>query len=77
MSATIEQLTSDALTLSETERALLAQTLLRSLELAPDENAEEAWDAEVARRLDRVRQGVAQGRPADEVFRDLRARHEK
>jgi putative addiction module component (TIGR02574 family) len=74
MAATIAQLTHEALTLNESERALLAQTLLQSLE-SPEEGVEEAWTAEVGRRLEQVRQGTAQGRPADEVFRDIRARH--
>jgi putative addiction module component (TIGR02574 family) len=77
MAATIEQLTHDALTLSEAERAHLAQTLLQSLEPGASETVEEAWDVEVSRRLDEVRQGMAQGRPADDVFRDIRARHGK
>jgi len=76
MSATIEQITHDALTLPETERAHLAQTLLQSLEPA-EEGVEQAWAAEVGCRLERVRQGTAQGRPADEVFRDIRARHQR
>lgn len=76
MPATIEQLTHDALTLSEHERAHLAQTLLQSLEPVADEGVEEAWNTEVARRMERIHQGTAQGRPADEVFRDIRARRE-
>ena len=76
MSVTIEQLTHEALTLSETERAHLAQTLLQSLEPA-EEGVEQAWAIEVGRRLERLRQGVAQGRPVDEVFRDIRARHQR
>jgi putative addiction module component (TIGR02574 family) len=77
IAATIEQLTQDALTLSETERAHLAHTLLQSLEPTSESGVDEAWDAEVARRLEQVRQGTPQGRPADEVFRDIRARHLK
>lgn len=76
MSATAAQLAQEALTLSEAERAHLAQTLLRSLEPAED-GVEQAWAIEVGRRLERVRQGTAQGRPAEEVFRDLRARHQR
>lgn len=76
MSVTIEKITLDALTLPETDRAHLAQTLLRSLEPV-EEGVEEAWAAEVGRRLERVRQGTAKGRPADEVFRDIRARHQE
>jgi putative addiction module component (TIGR02574 family) len=77
MAATIEQLTHDALALTEAERAHLAQTLLQSLEPMAEEGVEAAWTDEVARRMERVRQGTAQGRPADEVFRDIRARHQK
>lgn len=76
MSAILEQLTHEALTLPETERAHLAQTLLQSLEPI-EEGAEMAWSAEVTRRLDRVLRGEAEGRPADEVFRDIRARHQR
>jgi putative addiction module component (TIGR02574 family) len=76
MSATIEQLTLEALTLPETDRAHLAQTLLQSLEPA-EEGVEQAWAVEVGRRLDRVRQGTAEGRPAEEVFRDIRAQHQQ
>ncbi|MEZ0268116.1 MAG: addiction module protein [Phycisphaerae bacterium] len=77
MAATTEQLTHDALALPETDRARLAQALLQSLEPTVDEGVAEAWDVEVARRLERVRQGAATGRPADEVFRDIRARHQR
>ena len=67
MSATIERLTHEALTLSDAERAHLAQTLLQSLEPS-EEGVEQAGAREVGRRLAHVRQGTAQGRPAEEVF---------
>ena len=73
MPTTIEQITHEALTLPETDRAHLAQTLLQSLEPA-EESVEQAWASEVGRRLERVHEGTAQGRPADEVFLDIRAR---
>jgi putative addiction module component (TIGR02574 family) len=75
MLATIAQVTDEALRLSESERARLAQTLLRSLEPEEEQGVEEAWNVEIARRLEEVRDGTAQGRPAEEVFRELRARH--
>lgn len=53
----------------------MAQTLLQSLEPV-EEDVEQAWAIEVNRRLELVRQGLARGRPADEVFGDLRARHQ-
>jgi putative addiction module component (TIGR02574 family) len=75
MPATIEQLTSDALTLPEAERARLAHVLLQSLEPV-EEGVEQEWAIEVGRRLERVRQGTALGKAADEVFRGIRARHQ-
>jgi putative addiction module component (TIGR02574 family) len=79
MPATVEQVTYEALSLSETERAYLAQTLLRSLEPEDldqdEEGVEKAWEAEIARRVEEIRLGTAQGRPAEDVFRDLRARY--
>lgn len=75
MAATVDQLTHEALSLSEQERAQLAHALLRSLD--SDENVSEveaAWEAEIARRVKRIEQGTAKGRPADDVFRDVRAR---
>lgn len=74
---TIEKLTHDALTLPENERAQLVQTLLQSLEPPIEEGVEAAWETEVARRVESVHQGTAQGRPAEEVFRDIRARYQK
>lgn len=41
---------SAALSLPEAERAELAARLLNSLDGPPDEDAEEAWKAEIARR---------------------------
>jgi putative addiction module component (TIGR02574 family) len=79
MPATIEQVTHEALTLSETERAYLASTLLRSLEPEDldqeEQGVDEAWEAEIIRRVEEIRLGTAQGRPAEDVFRDLRARY--
>ena len=74
---TVEQLTHDALTLPEKERTRLAHALLQSLEPSTETGVEAAWDAEISRRVESVRQGTAQGRSADEVFQDIRARYGK
>jgi len=77
VAATVDQLTHEALSLSEQERAQLAHTLLRSLDSA--ENVSEvdaAWEAEITRRVERVKQGTAKGRPAEDVFHDVRTRHQ-
>ncbi len=73
MTEAVEQLKSQASTLSAPERADLAYFLLSSLE--PEEDgAEEAWRAEIARRVAEIRGGSAVGRPADEVLAELRER---
>jgi len=74
MSDTIAQLTEQALGLTECERAELARRLLVSLDNVAEEGVEEAWDEEIARRVERIRNGTAQGRPAEDVLRDLRTR---
>jgi len=76
VATTAERLAQDALKLSDRERAELAHKLLVSLDGAPDEDAEEAWDVEIARRVQRIREGTAKGRPANEVFRDIESRYE-
>lgn len=76
MAATLQKVAEDALKLPDRERAALAHKLLVSLEGAPEEGVEEAWDAEIAKRVARVKEGKAKGRPAEEVFRDVRSRHQ-
>ena len=77
MATTVEQVTHDALTLSERERARLAHALLLSLEPAEDSaDVEAAWKTEVSRRVQRIQQGTAKGRPAEDVFRDIRTRYQ-
>jgi putative addiction module component (TIGR02574 family) len=76
MAATVEKLAQDALTLSNRERAELAHKILVSLEDVAEENVEEAWDVEIGKRVDRIKGGTARGRPAEEVFRDIRVRYQ-
>jgi putative addiction module component (TIGR02574 family) len=76
MAAAVERLTQEALALSDQERAELARKLLVSLDGPPDEGVNAAWDSEIAKRVDRIREGTAKGRPAEEVSRDIRARYE-
>jgi len=74
MAATVTELTEQALGLPESERAKLAHRLLLSLEEVAEEGVEEAWEEEIARRVERIKNGTAKGRPAEDVLRDLRAR---
>ena len=59
--------------LSPAERADLAYFLLASL--AVEDGVEEAWQAEIARRVAQIRSGQAAGRPIDEVLAELRERY--
>ena len=64
MSETVRTVIESALELPENDRAKLARAVLLSLEDGIDDNVEEAWDAEIARRVAKVNDGTAVGRPA-------------
>jgi broad specificity phosphatase PhoE len=69
-----EELEAEALKLVLRERARLAERLLQSLENLSDEENARLW-AEEAERRDRAWDASPSiGRPADDVFRDARAR---
>ncbi len=58
MSATaLEKVRSEALNLSEAERAELAYNLVASLDGPADPDVEKAWDAEIMRRLAEIDSG--------------------
>lgn len=60
--------------LSREERAELAYFLLSSLE-PEEEGAAAAWDSEISRRIAEIRSGKANGKPAEQVFAELRERY--
>ena len=57
MTQEAQELLKKALALPEKERADLAGSLIDSLDSTVDENAEAAWQEEIARRLEEVRSG--------------------
>jgi putative addiction module component (TIGR02574 family) len=63
-----------ALELSTAERASLAYDLLASLDSPADADAAQAWEAEVARRLEELERGGAQMVDADEALSRIDAR---
>ncbi|MEW6486917.1 MAG: addiction module protein [Thermodesulfobacteriota bacterium] len=67
-----QELEAAALTLPRCDRARLAQRLLESLD--EDSEVEQAWAAEVERRLDEHDRGQVQAIPGEEVFAKARAR---
>lgn len=71
---TLEEVRSEALSLSESERAELAHSLVASLDGPADRDAEQAWDAEIQRRLAEVDAGTAQLIDREEFPRRMRER---
>jgi len=72
METELEKLEAEALKLTLGERAALAQRLLASLE--EDAEIEEAWAAEVERRIAAVESGSVQLIPIAEALSQVRAR---
>jgi putative addiction module component (TIGR02574 family) len=72
--STLEKVRSEALRLSEAERAELAHSLVESLDGPADPNAESAWDAEIVRRLAEIDGGTAELIDREEMRRRMRAR---
>lgn len=56
---TVEKVRSEALSLSEVERAELAHNLVASLDGPADPDVETAWDTEILRRLAEIDSGTA------------------
>ncbi len=73
-SSTLDKLRAEALNLPEPDRAELAQQLVASLDGAPDPGVEEAWDAEIRRRLAEIDAGTAKLIDRAEFSRRMRAR---
>jgi putative addiction module component (TIGR02574 family) len=71
MTEAAERIKSELSQLPQADRAALAGFLLSTLEES-DADAEAAWDVELARRLEDIREGRVEGIPADKVFAKLR-----
>jgi len=77
--AAFKSLLEEAMALPEAQRAELAALLLRSLEPddepeLSDEEWQQAWSAEIERRLRSIDDGSAKPVDGDEVLRSIRAR---
>ena len=71
METQLELLESEALKLTPGERAVLAQRLLASLD--EDAEIEDAWAAEIERRIAEVESGAVQVIPIAEALARVRA----
>lgn len=73
-STSLDTLRSEALRLSESERAQLAHDLMVSLDEPGEPDAADAWDQEILRRLGQIDAGTATLIDRDELRRRMRAR---
>lgn len=61
--------------LPPSERAILAPELILSLDDPTEYDLSPAEEAEIQRRIEMVREKTASGRPAKDVFADIRAKY--
>jgi putative addiction module component (TIGR02574 family) len=71
-----KQLIDEAVSLPIEERALLVDSLLRSLN-HPESEIDEIWGKEAKRRLEEFRSGKVQAIPGEDVFKKVWDRFEK
>lgn len=65
----VDQIESEALTLSRSERERVAETLVASLDWDPE--VEHAWNKEVRRRIRDIDSGKTKLIPGDEVLQEI------
>jgi len=68
-----QELIAEAVSLPVEERAIVVDSLLRSLN-PPNEDTDRKWAAVAKRRLTELRSGQVKGIPGDEVFARIRKR---
>lgn len=71
MNTQTEQILRSALALPESERAEIAASLIDSLELQRDEDADEVWAEEIRRRLESIDKGEVKLIPWDDVLLEM------
>jgi hypothetical protein len=69
-SVTTKELIEEAVSLPVEERALVAESILRSLN-APDPDIDRKWAVVARRRLAELREGARKPVPGEEVFRRI------
>lgn len=76
MPKTLDEVVVDAAELPPSERLKLARILIDISDpgTVPAEDAQEAWDEEIQRRLEDLRSGRVEGVPLTEVKRKIEAR---
>lgn len=72
--AILDKLRTEALALSNSERAALAYDLVKSLDEPEDSDAADDWDKEIMRRLRAIDSGTAKLIDRDELMRRFQER---
>ena len=72
MNVLIEELSVQARALPPEDRARLAEELLASLQDDPESEADAAWDLEIRRRVEQVKNGTAKLVSAEDVHAETR-----
>ncbi len=72
---TVQELHSEAMALSASERTSLAHDLILSLDTPAHFELGPEQEREIQRRVQMVREGKAPGRPAENVFADIKAKY--
>ena len=74
----VSELLEKALALSTSERGILIDHLIQSLDEGPaDEGVDAAWDEEIKRRVDEIRSGKVEMISGEQVLRELGKRVRK
>jgi len=73
---TAKELIEEAVSMPVEARALMVDSLLKSLN-TPCSSIDEEWGALAEKRLEQLRSGAVEGRPADQVFERVWKRFEK
>ena len=71
----LNDLLKKAMSLPPEDRAALANSLLESLD-ETEEDAEDAWDDEIKRRVDDIRSGRVKTIPGEQVLERLNSRRD-
>ena len=72
---TIQEVRQEVMSLSASERACLAHEIILSLDTSADYELSVGQETEIQRRVQMVKEDKATGRPANEVFADIKAKY--
>lgn len=70
--AVLEDIEREAFSLPKDQRLKLAEKLISSVDEVGDTGVEEAWEVEIARRIEEYRSGEVETIPAADVFARLK-----